>query len=169
VLNLSGRISRLLHDGQPVQLRLALVPEAPDFARLRQLAGARSILGQLAESLPRSLAEILLELAGIPRDLVFARLSGPQETALKNGLTALPLNIEATGGFAESMATAGGVALKEVRPETLECRRAPRLFFAGEILDLDGPTGGWNLHWAFASGHLAGQLAGRLAFPAGLP
>ena len=57
------------------------------------------------------------------------------------------------------MVTSGGVALKQVRPDTLEGRQAPRLFFAGEILDLDGPTGGWNLQWAFASGHLAGQSA----------
>ncbi|HRX07176.1 MAG TPA: NAD(P)/FAD-dependent oxidoreductase, partial [Kiritimatiellia bacterium] len=55
--------------------------------------------------------------------------------------------------------TSGGVALRQVKPDTLEGRLASRLFFAGEILDLDGPTGGWNLQWAFASGHLAGQSA----------
>ena len=61
------------------------------------------------------------------------------------------------------MATSGGVSLKQVRPDTLEGRLAPRLFFAGEILDLDGPTGGWNLHWAFCSGHLAGSAAAATA------
>ena len=75
--------------------------------------------------------------------------------SLARHLIALPCVREP--GACDSMATAGGVALKQVRPETLEGRLTPRLHFAGEILDLDGPTGGWNLHWAFASGHLAGS------------
>ena len=58
------------------------------------------------------------------------------------------------------MATAGGVSLKQVRPDTLEGRLTSRLHFAGEILDLDGPTGGWNLQWAFSSGFLAGSVVG---------
>ncbi|MCK5805672.1 MAG: NAD(P)/FAD-dependent oxidoreductase, partial [Lentisphaeria bacterium] len=51
--------------------------------------------------------------------------------------------------------------LKSVDPKTLESRLVPKLFFAGEMLDLDGPCGGFNLQWAFASGHLAGHAAGK--------
>jgi len=57
------------------------------------------------------------------------------------------------------MVMRGGVRLKDVRPETLSSRHVPGLFFAGEVLDLDGPCGGSNLQWAFASGHPAGTAA----------
>ena len=159
VLNLSGRIARLLHDGQPVRLHLALIPDQPDFARLRHIAGTRPIRAWLAEQIPRSLAGTLLDLSGIPPDQTFARLSSAQEKNLLTHLTACPLAVSGTGGFKESMVTSGGVSLKQVRPDTLEGRLTPRLYFAGEVLDLDAPTGGWNLHWAFCSGHLAGAAA----------
>jgi predicted Rossmann fold flavoprotein len=160
VLNLSGRIARLRYDGHPVILRLSVMPDLPSFARQRTIAGTRRILSWLSESLPRSLATVLLELSGIPRDLTFSRLAMGQERALLLHLTACPLTVSSTGGFEQSMATAGGITLKQVCPETLAGRLTPRLFLAGEILDLDGPTGGWNLHWAFCSGYLAGMKAG---------
>ena len=159
VLNLSGRIARRLLSEKTVQLRLALLPESPDFRRLRETDGARPLHAWLARHLPRALAGTILELADIPLDQPFARLTVAQENRLRIHLSALPLTIRGTGGFAESMATSGGVSLKQVHPGTLEGRLTPRLHFAGEILDLDGPTGGWNLHWAFCSGHLVGSLA----------
>ena len=161
VLNLSGRVARRLQTTPEVRLELRFWPDNPDFSRLRRSAGTRSIAAWLAQRVPRSLADTLLDLAGIPAGLTFSRLSAAQETALCRQLTALPLTVRATGGFAESMVTAGGVALKQVRPDTLESRLHPGLYFAGEILDLDGPTGGWNLQWAFCSGHLAGTCAAR--------
>lgn len=163
VLNISGRVARLLHQGQPATLRLSLLPEPPDVPRLRQTSGTRPLRAWLSGLLPRALAETLLDLSGIPPDLTFSRLSAPQEQQLKTHLLEMPLAIQGTGGFAESMATSGGVSLRQVRPETLEGRHPPRLHFAGEILDLDGPTGGWNLQWAFASGFLAGQAAASLS------
>lgn len=156
VLDLSGRVARLLRTESSVPIQLDLLHEPPDFRRLRHDAGALAVHGWLARQLPRALAGTLLELAGIPADLTFSRLSAVQEQALTRHLVALPLTIRGTGGFDDSMATAGGVALKQVRPDTLEGRLTPRLFFAGEILDLDGPTGGWNLQWAFCSGQLVG-------------
>ena len=57
------------------------------------------------------------------------------------------------------MITRGGVDLSEVRPDTLASRLVEGLYFAGEVLDIDGPCGGFNLHWAFASGLLAGEAA----------
>ena len=113
----------------------------------------------LARHMPRALAGTILELAGIPPDQTFSRLTAEQGQSLHFHLTALPLAVRGTGGFQESMATSGGVSLKQVRPDTLEGRLAKRLHFAGEILDLDGPTGGWNLHWALCSGHLVGTVA----------
>ena len=57
------------------------------------------------------------------------------------------------------MLTAGGVERSEINPKTCESRKQAGLFFAGEVCDVDGPCGGYNLHWAFASGRLAGLAA----------
>ena len=159
-LNLSGRVARRLLDAPNVRLHLSLIQEKPDFRRLRQTDGFRTLHAWLSRLLPRALAGTILELAEIPANLTFSRLATDHEETLLRHLVALPLTIRDTGGFEESMVTSGGVSLKQVRPDTLEGRLTPRLHFAGEILDLDGPTGGWNLHWAFCSGHLAGSVAG---------
>ena len=159
VLNLSGHVARLLLTERIVSLRLDLIHVLPDFNELRHKAGSTLILTWLARQMPRALAGTLLDLAGIPTNLTFSRLATPQAQNLNDVLTALPLTINGTGGFNDSMATSGGISLKQVHPDTLEGRRTPRLYFAGEILDLDGPTGGWNLQWAFCSGHLAGTRA----------
>ena len=159
VLNLSGRVARRLLQNREIRVVLNWAGKIPDMQQLRQDAGARPIYVWLARQVPRAFAGTLLELAGIPPDLTFSRLSAAQEKELARHLVALPLTITGTGGFDDSMATAGGVSLKQVDPATLEGRLTPRLYFAGEILDLDAPTGGWNLHWAFCSGHLAGSGA----------
>jgi predicted flavoprotein YhiN len=61
-------------------------------------------------------------------------------------------------GFEKAMVTRGGVSLKEVDPNTLESKLIKGLYFCGEVLDLDGPCGGYNLQWSFSSGALAGEL-----------
>ena len=72
-------------------------------------------------------------------------------------MTAYPLPWTGDEGYKKAEVTGGGVALAEVDPRTLESRRAPGLFFAGEILDAFGPIGGYNFAWAWATGRLAGQ------------
>jgi hypothetical protein len=74
-------------------------------------------------------------------------------------LTDLPVSVSGTEGFARAMVTRGGVRLGEVDPVTLQSRVQPGLYLAGEVLDLAGPSGGFNLQWAFSSGHLAGKSA----------
>ena len=159
VLNLSGRVARLLLKEKTVALHLSLTQEKFDFLRLRKTEGSRSLHSFLSRLLPRTLADTLLHLSNIPDGQTFSRLSAEQEKSLCRHLFSLPLTIRNTGGFQESMVTSGGVSLKQVHPETLEGRLTPHLHFAGEILNLDGPTGGWNLQWAFCSGTLAGSCA----------
>lgn len=72
-------------------------------------------------------------------------------------LKTLRLTITGTGGFGEAIVTRGGVSLKQVNPVTLESRLVRGLLFAGEVLDPDGPCGGYNLQRAFSSGWLAGR------------
>ena len=73
--------------------------------------------------------------------------------------------IHGTRGFKEAMVTAGGVKLSEVNPNTLESKLLPNLFLAGEVLDLTGPSGGYNLQLAFSTGHLAGTAIAQRLLP----
>ncbi len=105
--------------------------------------------------LPDRLVRRLLELAALPPDLIGARVTREARRALVAALTALPLEVSRVGGFGVAMATAGGVALGEVDPRTMGSRLVPGLFFAGEVLDIDGDSGGYNLQAAFSTGALA--------------
>ena len=86
-----------------------------------------------------------------------AELKAEARNKLCTLLNALTLRIKGTDGWDKAMLTKGGVALKKINPDTLESRLIKGLFFAGEVLDLQGPCGGYNLQWAFASGTLAGS------------
>ncbi len=158
-LDISGAVSRHLLLQPEAQLRLAMPESPPDIQDLRRRNGPQTVYSWLGNLLPRAVAQTLLEQSNIPADAVFARLTAAQQKQLASLLEGIPLTIIRTGGFAHSMLTDGGVSVKDVRPGTLESRLHPRLYFAGEILDIQGPTGGYNIHWAAASGHLAGISA----------
>jgi hypothetical protein len=107
----------------------------------------------IAERLNRK----LLKLSDIPDDLKCNHFSAEQRTRLVTNCTEFPLTVTAPGGYAVAMVTRGGVALDGVDMKTMESKQVPRLFFAGEILDIDGDTGGYNLQAAFSTGYLAAQ------------
>ncbi len=85
------------------------------------------------------------------RDKPLASLTGSEIRALSGAFAAWPCTVSGVGGYREAMATAGGIALAAVDLSTMECRTYPGLFFAGEVLDIDGDTGGYNLQFAYAS------------------
>jgi predicted flavoprotein YhiN len=87
------------------------------------------------------------------------RLPGEQRTRLVRWMKGMELQIKGHRGMAEAIVTAGGVALDEVQPETMESRLVPGLFMAGEVLDVAADTGGYNLQAAFSTGVLAGRSA----------
>ncbi|MDA8425255.1 MAG: NAD(P)/FAD-dependent oxidoreductase [Treponema sp.] len=131
-----------------------------ELLRQTSLHGRRGIASCLqALGLPERLADAVLEWSGVERSLGAASLDRSRRTRLVEAVAALPLVVERVGGFEEAMATSGGVVLAEVEPRTLASRIEPGLFFAGEILDLDGDTGGYNLQAAFSTGRLAGIAA----------
>ena len=106
---------------------------------------------------PDRLAKKILDCTRIPRNLTCAHLSAAQRKNLIKNCTEFPLIIEALGDFSCAMVTRGGVTLGEVNPITLESRIEKNLFFAGEVLDIDGDSGGYNLQAAFSTGWLAAQ------------
>jgi hypothetical protein len=165
VLDLSGDVAALLPKRGSVPLRIDLAPGttvaewSARFDCWQAVGGEKTARSLLDRYLPRSLAAAVCAAAGIHPLARPAGITRPQRRALAEHLAALPLTVAGTEGWASAMVTRGGVGLKEVDPRTLESRRVAGLFFAGEILDLDGPSGGFNLQWAFSSGHLAGAAS----------
>lgn len=107
--------------------------------------------------IPERVSRKLLSLSGIPEVLRGNHLSVQQRSRLIDNCTQFPVNVAALGGFSVAMVTRGGVALEGVNLKTMESRIVPNLYFAGEILDVDGDTGGYNLQAAFSTGFLAGH------------
>jgi predicted flavoprotein YhiN len=111
--------------------------------------------------LPKSLSEILGELVGIDVSKNAGDLSKKEITRIVSWLKSVPLTVVGRGA-GDEFVTAGGVNLHEVNPATMESKICPGLFFAGEILDVDGFTGGFNLQASWATGRLAGLSAAKL-------
>ena len=108
--------------------------------------------------LPEALSLQLCTLAHADPETRFTKLGGPVRDNLLKLLARTPLTVTGHEGFKMAMITRGGVSLKEIRPETMESKRIKGLYFCGELMNLDGPCGGYNLQWSFASGALAGKL-----------
>jgi len=118
-----------------------------DFSGCRSMISA--YIGEQYH-LPKRFVAKILHLISLT-DKPLAAISGSQIRALSEALAAWPCTVSGTGGFREAMATAGGVSLDAVNLSSMECRDYPGLFFAGEMLDIDGDTGGYNLQFAYAS------------------
>jgi len=119
--------------------------------------GKRQVASILPEELPRRLAALLPELAGVDDDRRAAELSKSDRAQLVKTVKELCLPLTGTLGFQKAEVTAGGVALGEVDSRTMQSKLVPRLYLAGEVLDLDGPIGGYNFQAAFSTGWLAGE------------
>jgi predicted Rossmann fold flavoprotein len=126
-------------------------------------SGKKQLAAVLSVHLPRRLCDALLPQAGLPIDRKAAALSRGDRAKLVGCVKRLRLPVSGTLGFGKAEVTAGGVVLDEVDSRTMQSKRAPSLFVAGELLDLDGPIGGYNFQAAWSTGWLAGQMAATLA------
>ncbi len=108
-------------------------------------------------NIPRNLLRRLLQIAGVEPGMPMAAVNKQSRNALVAGLCECAFEVEKTGGFKTAMATAGGVDLGEVSPQTMESKLVPGLYFAGEVLDVDGDTGGYNIQAAFSTAYLAAK------------
>lgn len=154
-------------EGRPLPLRLNLLPaltaEQLDHLLQQRFAalGARGVANVLDTLLPRSICPALCALAAIDPAMQAARVSRAARRRLAALIGGLPLTVVGRKN-GEEFVTAGGVCTDEVDPRTMASRIAPGLYFAGEVLDVDGFTGGYNLQAAWATGRLAGLAAGSL-------
>ena len=131
---------------------------AESVERLILATPGRGVMAILRERLPERLVRTLCERAGAP---VTGDLAREARRRLVGLVVATPLPVVGDRGFTVAEATAGGVPLAELRLETMESRMRPGLYFAGELLDVDGRIGGFNFQWAWASGFVAGVAAAR--------
>ena len=127
----------------------------------RELTGGSKLVANvLKQHLPERLAEVLFAESGVPADRTVAQLRKEERAALLTTLCSWPLPYTGDEGYKKAEVTGGGVALAEIVPQTMESRVRPGLFICGEALDVFGPIGGYNFHWAWATGRLAGMGAG---------
>ena len=162
VLTLSGLLPRDLSSVRlSIDLKPALDAQMLDARLVRDFRElSRKQLSAVMDGLvPHSLGQQLLILAKISGATPVHSVTAEQRHALVELLKNVPLTPKRLRGFDEAIVTRGGVSVKDVNPSTMESKRLPGLYFAGELLDVDATTGGFNLQIAFSTGALAGQSA----------
>lgn len=127
-----------------------LSKELTDMAGTHGKNSVKAYLRQICFS--KSMADQLYAIAELDEQLTFAQMSKAQRQRIVTTLTAFEVPIDQVGGRQIGMVTAGGVALTGVRAKSMQSVNCPGLYFAGEVLDVDGDTGGYNIQWAFSSG-----------------
>lgn len=145
-----------------VDLKPALSEQQLDARLLRELEAHKNKIfaNSLEELLPQKLIPVAVERSGIPGETRCHSVTKEQRRALLALLKDFSVEIEGFRPIAEAIVTSGGVSLKEIDPRTMESKRVKGLYFAGEMIDADAYTGGYNLQIAFATGKLSGSVAG---------
>ena len=164
---LAIELSAHLPEGKAAEMRLdlkpGLTPEQLDQRLTRELAaaGKKQLSTVLQALLPRSFADLFPALCGVDGKTPCSQVNGKSRQAILQSLKALPLSIAALRPINEAIVTRGGVDTRALIPATMASRQMEGLYFAGETIDVDAHTGGYNLQIAFATGALAGKSAAK--------
>ena len=165
ILTISRQASKLLHDKIFVELLInlkpALTPEQLDARILRDFEKFKGklIKNAMVDLLPQKLIPVILDLAYIDENKKVDDITRIERQNLVEKLRALPLTVTGTRPLDEAIVTAGGVSTREINPKTMESKIIESLFIVGEVVDVDGNTGGFNLQAAWAMGNAAGKFA----------
>lgn len=163
ILTLSRQAAKLLAEGKFVELEInlkpALTPEQLDARILRDFDKfkRKAIKNALVELLPAKLIPIILDRAFLKGNKRVDEITQAQRRRLVENLRGLLLTITKTRPLAEAIVTAGGICVKEIDPRTMQSKLVEGLYIAGEVADVDGFTGGFNLQAAWAMGNAAGK------------
>jgi hypothetical protein len=136
--------------------KLSLVQKKQQLKTLFRQTPKKQALTVICQLIPQRVAEVLLDQSNITHNQKSGEVSKQQISMLASSLHQLSVIIERTLGYKKAEVTAGGIALDEVNSSTMQSKLQSGLFFAGEILDLAGPIGGYNFQAAFSTGYLAG-------------
>lgn len=146
-----------------IDLKPALDPEQLDRRLLRDFEAnqGKQFKNALGGLFPGSLVPVMVERSGICPDKKVNEVTRGERKGFAALIKSLPLTVTGTRGFDEAIITRGGISVKDLNPSTMESKKVSGLYFAGEALDLDALTGGYNLQIAWSTGHLAGSCAGK--------
>lgn len=167
VFQVSRYASRALKDGKTVRAEVCFLPQisASDMSdelserfKKKGLSEYQALIGLF----PDKLSDVLLRAAGCDPDAPATQITLEAISALLVLIESFPLAISGTGDYYQAQVTSGGVPLDEINPETMESQKHPGLYLCGELLDVDGQCGGYNLQWAWSSGSVAGRAVGAL-------
>ena len=162
VLEASCHLPERVEDaGLLLNLKPGLTPEQLDLRLQRDLAASprRQLRSILPGLLPVRLAELFPALAGVDGLKPCAEVTRAERQRLAETLRALPIALRGRAPLAEAIVTRGGVNVREINPADMQSKRIRGLYFAGELIDVDAHTGGYNLQIAFSTGALAGRAA----------
>ena len=142
-----------------IDLKPALNKEQLDHRVLKDFNKTlnKDFVNSLDHLLPKKLIPVMIELSGIPEHKKVNEITKKERERFVSLLKHLELTITGVRGFKEAIITQGGVNVKEIDPGTMESKKIKGLYFAGEVLDLDAVTGGFNLQIAWSTGYLAGM------------
>jgi predicted Rossmann fold flavoprotein len=156
-----GTVSLVLDLKPALSLEKLIARVERDFEKYADRQFGRAI----ADLLPSALIPMILELSDVPPDKPAAWVAPEERADLAFLLKNVPLTVNGLWSFDHAIVTKGGVSLDEVDPATLRSKRCENLFFAGEVLDLNGPTGGFNLQACWSTGFVAGSRAAEVLDP----
>ncbi len=165
VLSLSGKIVDWLGKGRPVFLEIDLKPGLPfetlEARLLREFRAnsKKTLKNTLKNLLPARLIDVFLDASDVMPVKLASQITQEERRSIVSLFKGLRLEIRGSKPIKDAMVTRGGVSLKDINPRTMESRCIKNLYFAGEMIDVDGDTGGFNLQAAFSTGYLAGQSA----------
>lgn len=168
ILSLSNIAAQALSDGKEVELVLDLKPalsvEKLDARVQRDFANysRKQLVNGMKDLLPQSLIPVVLDMAYLDESKFINQVSREERTRLVETLKNFVVPITKTRPIAEAIVTQGGVSVKEINPKTMASKLVENLYFAGEVMDVDGYTGGYNLQAAYSSGYAAGLAAANL-------
>ena len=140
-----------------IDLKPALTEEQLDARILREFETGKNkqFKNVISVLFPASLTPVMVEIGGIPPEKPVHEISREERHHFGSLIKNFPVTVTGLGEFKEAVITRGGVAVKEISPSTMESKRMPGLYFAGEVLDLDAVTGGYNLQIAWSTAYLA--------------
>ena len=165
VLSASRQVSRMLNGGEKLVAHIDLKPALDNETLDRRLIedlnanGTRLFHDALRMWLPAELVQLALDRLHIEYYKRLHQINGNERRKLLQFLKNVEFTLCGTGDYNTAVVTQGGVNTKEINPKTMESKLVPGLYFAGEVLDLDADTGGYNLQIAFSTGYAAGRAA----------
>lgn len=167
IFNLSGRVARGLDDNKKERIEINFldglnIKSEDDFINWMEeraiLVKDRNIFELLEGVLNYKLVNVLIKQSKLKNDLKWKNLSMEQKNVLAKNIIKFPLNIKGTNSFDKAQVCSGGVKLNEVDINSMQSKKVEGLYIVGELLDVDGDCGGYNLEWAWLTGMIAGEM-----------